>query len=61
MRLVTAGADAPGGKGTVTVYSYRMLPNGMAFPMRISVMKIGEHVLIGDEPVLEVDYREVNF
>lgn len=61
LRLVTTGADAAGGEGTVTVYSYRVAPNGMSFPARISVMKIGRHVLIGDEPVLEVQYRDVRF
>lgn len=61
LRFATAGADAPGGEGTVTVYSYRVAPNGMAFPSRISVMKIGRHVLIGDAPVLEVEYRQVRF
>ncbi len=61
LRLVAAGTDRPGGEGTVTVYTYRMAPNGMAFPSRISIMKIGRHVLIGDEPVLEVDYEQVRF
>lgn len=45
----------------MTVYSYRVAPNGMAFPSRISVMKIGRHVLIGNAPVLEVEYRQVRF
>lgn len=61
LTLATAGADEPGGEGTVTRYTYRMLDNGMAFPERISVHKIGRHVLIGDEPVLEVGYRNVRF
>ncbi len=61
LRLVTAGADEAGGEGTVTVYSWKMFPNGMAFPVRISVRKIGKNVLIGDTPVLEVDYRKVEW
>ncbi|KPK85967.1 MAG: hypothetical protein AMJ81_02270 [Phycisphaerae bacterium SM23_33] len=61
LRLVTAGADAPGGEGTVTRYSYRTMANGLAFPERISVFRIGRHVLVGDEPVLEVNYHEVSF
>ncbi len=61
LKLVTAGADEAGGEGTVTVYSWKMHPNGMAFPDRISVMKIGKHVLVGDEPVLEVNYRKVEW
>lgn len=61
LKMVTAGADVAGGNGTVTVYSWRMFPNGMAFPVRISVVKIGSNVLVGDEPVLEVDYRQVKW
>jgi hypothetical protein len=61
LRIVTAGADEAGGEGTVTVYSWKMFPNGMAFPVRISVRKIGKHVLVGDEPVLEVNYRKVEW
>ncbi len=61
LRLVTAGGDKAGEDGTVTVYSWRMFPNGMAFPVRISVRKIGLNVLIGDTPVLEVDYRQVKW
>ncbi|MCD4699763.1 MAG: hypothetical protein K8R91_04230 [Phycisphaerae bacterium] len=38
LRMVTAGADEAGGDGTVTVYSWRMFPDGMAFPVRISVV-----------------------
>ena len=61
LRFATAGGDQPGGDGTVTVYSYRVASNGMAFPAKISVMRIGQHVLIGDRPVLEVEYRQVRF
>lgn len=61
LRLASAGADAPGGEGTVTRYSYRTRPDGLSFPERISVFKIGRHVLIGDEPVLEVNYHKVSF
>ena len=61
LRLVTAGGDAPGQKGTVTVYSYRLAPSGKAFPSRLEVLKLGQHVLVGNEPVLEVDFRNVRF
>jgi hypothetical protein len=61
LRFVTAGADKPARDGTVTLYTYRMAPNGMAFPAKISVVRIGRHVLIGDEPVLEVEYHQVRF
>ncbi len=59
LAMVTTGADVAGGKGTVTLYTYRMEPNGLAFPSRIAVMKIGHNVLVGDEPVLEVEYKDV--
>ena len=59
LRFVTAGADAAGGEGTVTVYEYDTPPNGMALPKRLSVVKIGEHALLGDQPVIEVEYRNV--
>ena len=61
LRLVTAGGDKAGEDGTVTVYSWRMFPNGMAFPVRISVMKIGSNVLVGDKPMLKVDYLQVKW
>jgi hypothetical protein len=59
LKLATAGADAPGGEGTVTVYTYRRLPGGLAFPSRLAVYRIGRNVLVGDQPVLEVDYQSV--
>ena len=61
LKLVTAHADAPGKDGTVTLYTYRMNPNGMAFPAHLAVMKIGRHVLVGERPVLEVDFHRVEF
>jgi len=61
LRFVTAGADRPGEDGTVTVYDYETFPNGMAMPARLSVVKIGEHVLLGDQPVLQVRYSNVRF
>jgi len=61
LRLASAGGDAPGQEGTVTRYTYRMFPNGIAFPSRLAVMRIGKHVLIGDRPVVEVDYHGVQF
>ncbi len=61
LKMITAGADEAGGDGTVTVYSWKMFPNGMVFPVRISVRKIGKNVLIGDTPVLEVEYRKVEW
>jgi len=59
LKYMTAGADAPGGEGTVTTYTYQLMPNGAAFPEKISVVRIGDHVLIGDQPVLEVQYSQV--
>lgn len=59
LRFLTSGADKAGHKGTVTVYTYMMLPGGMAFPRRIRVVEIGQHVLVGEKHVLDVDFSDV--
>lgn len=59
LRHVTAGSEVPGGEGTVTTYDWKLLSGGMAFPARIRVVEVGENVLVGDEPVLEVDFGTV--
>jgi len=59
LKFVTTGADHPGGSGTVTVYEYDSLPNGVLFPRRIRVMKLGQHVVVGNTPVLEVQISNV--
>ena len=59
LRLVTTGGDAPGRGGTVTVYEYEKMPNGMSFPSSIEVFRIGDYVLVGDQPVLQVDFHDV--
>ena len=61
LSMVTAGADEPGGDGTVTFYTWHMCAGGKAFPSKISVVKIGKNVLVGDQPVLEVNYSKVDF
>jgi len=61
LQLVTAGADRPGRKGTVTVYRYEALPNGAAFPKTLRVVDIGKHVLVGDTPVWLVEISDVRF
>jgi hypothetical protein len=57
--LVTAGADRAGREGTVTRYEYRMLEDGTLFPHRIEVLRIGPNVLVGEEPVLKVEFVAV--
>jgi len=59
LRFVTAGADEPGGDGTVTLYEYAILPGGLAFPKRICVVTVGRHVLIGARPVLVAEFAAV--
>jgi len=59
LRFVTSGADAPGRDGTVTLYTWGMLSNGMAFPRSITVVKIGQNVLIGPETLIEADFSDV--
>jgi len=58
LRFVTAGADQPGRDGTVTIYQYMTLKNGTAFPRSIRIVKVGGNVLIGDEPVMEVEFTD---
>ncbi|MBI5723815.1 MAG: hypothetical protein HZA50_07655 [Planctomycetes bacterium] len=57
---MTAGADEPGQDGTVSVYTYGMLPNGMFFPSSIRCVKIGQYALIGKTLVFEADFSDVN-
>ncbi len=52
------GADTPGADGTVTIYTYMMMPNGLAFPRKIQVVKVGKHVLVGTEKIIEADFSE---
>lgn len=59
LRFCTSGGDRAGATGTVTEYAYMRLPNGMAFPESIRVVRIGEHALIGPELVLEVEFSNV--
>lgn len=59
LRMVTAGTDIPGREGTVTLYTYQRLPDGIVFPSKIRVVRTGEHVLVGKIPVMEVEFSEV--
>jgi len=61
LRFLTSGGDRPADKGTITVYTYMMLPNGLAFPQTIRVIQIGQNALIGRTPVLEVTFSDVSF
>ena len=61
LKFVSAGADAPGGDGTVTLYEYRSLPNGATFPSVVRVNHIGRNVLLGDSPVFRVEISDVRF
>jgi len=59
LRMVSSGADAPGREGTVTLYQYAHGPDGRAFPSKVRLVRIGQHVLVGEEPVVEVAFSEV--
>jgi hypothetical protein len=61
LQFVTAGADAPGRDGTVTVYQYAALPDGAAFPKTVQIVKIGKHVLVGQTPVAMFEITNVKF
>jgi hypothetical protein len=61
LKYVTTGADRPAAKGTITDYLYQSLPNGVLFPSRIKVAHLGQFVLIGEKPILEVEISQVKF
>jgi hypothetical protein len=61
LKYVTTGADRPAAKGTITDYQYQSLPNGVLFPSRIKMAHLGQFVLIGEKPILEVEISEVTF
>jgi hypothetical protein len=61
LKYVTAGADSPGGDGTVTLYAYRSLENGATFPSLIRVNRIGQNVLLGEVPIFQVEISDVRF
>jgi len=57
--MVSAGSERPGGDGTVTLYTYQMLPDGMVFPRKIRQVHTGRNVLVGHAAIMEVDYSNV--
>lgn len=59
LKIVTGGSEQPGGQGTVTIYEYQILPNGLVFPKRIRLVRTGRHVLVGSTPIMEVEYSDV--
>jgi hypothetical protein len=61
LRYVTEGSNADGEPETVTVYTYMVHPNGLAFPQRIRVLRTGEFVLVGQAPLLDVQFTNVDF
>ena len=61
LRYVTTGTDKPGKEGLVTSYQYEMQGAGMAIPKNILINRIGRHVLIGVEKVIEAELFDVEF
>ncbi|MCY2929745.1 MAG: hypothetical protein NTV86_09685 [Planctomycetota bacterium] len=62
LAFLTAGADAPGGKGAVTLYEYRTFRGGLAFPSRLRLIRVGTNVLVGrqgDDLLLDVTFSHV--
>jgi hypothetical protein len=59
LRMVADGSEKPGRKGTVTLYTYQMLPNGMLFPNRIRIVRTGEYVLVGKSTIVDVEYSDI--
>lgn len=48
-----------GATGTVTRYTWQMLPVGLAFPLRIQVTQAGQAAPIGETPLLDVQFQRV--
>ena len=61
LKFVTAGADRAGRKGTITEYRYDSHPNGMLFPSHVRLAHLGDHVLVGEKPIFEVEISDVEF
>jgi len=61
LRYVTTGADKPSKEGLITSYQYEMQGAGLAVPKRILVSRIGRHVLIGMEKVIEAELFDAQF
>lgn len=59
LRFLTVGADQAAKPGSVTLFTYATLPDGMAFPKSMQVVKIGENILISDQAILEVNFSNV--
>lgn len=59
LAMVTEGGDEPGQDGTVTLYDYTRLDNGLSVPKALRVMAIGRNVLVGESPRLTVEYLEL--
>lgn len=59
LSYITTGADCPGGKGTITRYRWQMTRCGLSFPSSIDVLTLGRDVLVGDAPILELVYGQV--
>ena len=59
LRMIADGSEKPGRKGTVTLYTYRMLPNGMLFPGRIMIVRTGQYILVGRSTIVDVEYSDI--
>ncbi len=60
LHMVTAGGDAVGEDGTVALYDYELLVSrGIGFPKRVRIVRIGDFSLVGQQPVVDVEYQRV--
>ena len=59
LEMVSGGSEKPNQDGTVTIYTYQILPGGLVFPKKLSVVHTGDHVLVGRSKVMEVEYSDV--
>ncbi|MFW5840470.1 MAG: hypothetical protein ACOCZE_07810 [Planctomycetota bacterium] len=59
LRFVTAGSDIPGEQGSVTIYQWTDLPDGLRLPARMESRSIGRYVLLGDDPIWQVELLDL--
>ncbi len=59
LQMLTSGTDTPGHEGTVSLYEYQMLPNGVVFPKKIRIVRTGEHILVSNRLLMEMEFSDV--
>ncbi len=58
LQFLTARPKQPG-QASTTVYTYTRFVDGLAFPKKLTIMKLGEYVQIGNQPLVKVEFSEI--